>query len=93
MTTNQLIHYDLCIELQHDTRLQCTLSCKIKICKYFHTISDSDDCATHDCEDICVDGFFMFTCACSEGFYLSDDRKSCDGNTSIDKATFYPYFC
>lgn len=41
--------------------------------------ADVDECATssHGCKDICTNFEGGFHCACSEGFYLLDDQKSC----------------
>ena len=57
-------------------------------------IADGDDCETNDCEDICTDGFYSFTCSCFPGFNITEDGKSCIGIAncfSFYKVAMYVY--
>ena len=49
---------------------------------YKHFLSfqlDNDECSTHNCSQICTNTVGTFICGCNIGFWLNNDKVSCNG--------------
>ena len=60
------------------------------------TFSDIDECASDNggCGQVCMNKPGSFECACNDGYVLSDDKKTCEGNEYTwikDMLIFYYY--
>ena len=59
------------------------LEYKVTVIVFDHSLADIDECTMYTglCEDICNNTEGSYFCACSEGYVLSNDSRTCDGKT------------
>ena len=59
--------------------------CVYRAIKYTILLLDIDECQIDldTCDDICVNTYGTYECACSTGYDLNDDEETCAGNTSV----------
>ena len=47
----------------------------------FATVTDIDECSTSNggCDQVCINTVGSFNCSCNDGFFLSANGATCDG--------------
>jgi hypothetical protein len=72
----------VCYTGSYDTKVPCKYL-------YYLLYIDINECTEgiHQCQQTCQNMIGSYTCGCSDGFMLGNDRRSCSGKTLLSIIT------